>query len=89
MPSSAEPRCLLLETSTHVGLVAVAAGGKVLASRNLEETRRHARDLAPAVRDLLAGQGWRPIVVGILGEIFIALVTLGLVYWTFIRGDIR
>jgi len=40
------------------------------------------------LRDL-TGQGWRPIVVGILGEIFIALVTLGLVYWTFIRGDIR
>jgi len=40
------------------------------------------------LRDL-TGQGWRPIVVGVLGEIFIALVTLGLVYWTFIRGGIR
>ncbi|WP_263409103.1 YeiH family protein [Terriglobus tenax] len=40
------------------------------------------------LRDLV-GQGWRPIVVGVLGEIFIALVTLGLVYWTFIRGGIQ
>jgi uncharacterized integral membrane protein (TIGR00698 family) len=33
--------------------------------------RTHLRDLV--------NQGWRPIVVGVLGEIFIALVTLGLV----------
>lgn len=31
----------------------------------------------------LTGQGWRPILVGILGEIAIALITLGLVYWTY------
>ena len=31
----------------------------------------------------LASHGWRPIVVGVLGEAFIALVTLGLVYWTY------
>jgi uncharacterized integral membrane protein (TIGR00698 family) len=34
----------------------------------------------------LVGQGWRPLIVGILGEIFIALVTLGLVYWSFEYG---
>jgi tRNA threonylcarbamoyladenosine biosynthesis protein TsaB len=28
--------------------------------RRLEETRRHARDLAPAVAELLAAQGWQP-----------------------------
>ncbi|HZY62933.1 MAG TPA: putative sulfate exporter family transporter [Edaphobacter sp.] len=33
-------------------------------------------------RDLVS-QGWRPLIVGILGEIFIALVTLGLVYWSY------
>jgi tRNA threonylcarbamoyladenosine biosynthesis protein TsaB len=37
--------------------------------RRLDEARRHTRDLAPAVADLLAGQGWRPrdvqaVVVG-------------------------
>ena len=37
------------------------------------------------LRDLV-GQGWRPLVVGILGEIFIALVTLGLVYWSYKLG---
>ena len=34
------------------------------------------------LRDLI-DQGWRPIVVGVLGEIFIALVTLGLVLISF------
>ena len=40
------------------------------------------------LRDLV-GQGWRPLVVGILGEIFIALVTLGLVYWSYSHGVTR
>ncbi len=34
----------------------------------------------------LVGQGWRPLMVGILGEIFIALLTLGLVYWSYSHG---
>jgi uncharacterized integral membrane protein (TIGR00698 family) len=37
------------------------------------------------LRDLV-GQGWRPLIVGILGEIFIALVTLALVYWSYKHG---
>ncbi len=37
------------------------------------------------LRDLV-GQGWRPLMVGILGEIFIALITLGLVYWSYNHG---
>ncbi len=60
MPESDDPRFLLLETSTRVGLVAVAQGRDVLGVRRLEESRRHARDLAPAVHDLLAEQNWRP-----------------------------
>jgi uncharacterized integral membrane protein (TIGR00698 family) len=40
------------------------------------------------LRDL-TGQGWRPLIVGILGEIFIALVTLGLVYWSYSHGVTR
>lgn len=55
-----EPRILVLETSGRVGQVAVARGGMVLATRRLDEARRHARDLAPAVVELLAAQGWRP-----------------------------
>jgi len=40
------------------------------------------------LRDLV-GQGWRPLAVGILGEIFIAVVTLGLVYWSYSAGVAR
>jgi uncharacterized integral membrane protein (TIGR00698 family) len=43
--------------------------------------RTHLRDLV--------GQGWRPLAVGILGEIFIAVVTLGLVYWAYTAGVAR
>ncbi len=37
----------------------------------------------------LVGQGWRPLVVGILGEAFIALLTLGLVFWSYNHGVAR
>jgi uncharacterized integral membrane protein (TIGR00698 family) len=37
----------------------------------------------------LVNQGWRPIVVGVLGEIFIALVTLGLVFFAYRHGGVR
>jgi tRNA threonylcarbamoyladenosine biosynthesis protein TsaB len=40
--------------------VALAVGGELLGERSLDEGRRHARDLAPAVADLLAAAGWRP-----------------------------
>lgn len=40
------------------------------------------------LRDL-TGQGWRPLIVGILGEIAIALITLGLVYWSYNHGIAR
>lgn len=55
-----EPRVLAIETSHRRGQVAVAAGSTLLGLRRLDESRRHARDLAPAVCDLLAEQGWRP-----------------------------
>ena len=35
--------------------------------------------LRTQLRDLV-NQGWRPIIVGVLGEVFIAIVTLGMVY---------
>lgn len=37
----------------------------------------------------LVGQGWRPLAVGILGEVFIAIITLGLVFWSFHHGVSR
>jgi tRNA threonylcarbamoyladenosine biosynthesis protein TsaB len=56
----AEPRLLVLETSGRVGQVALAEGRQVRAARRLDEARRHARDLVPAVRDLLADLSWQP-----------------------------
>jgi len=53
------PKMLLLETSQRVGLVAVAQGQMVLSERRLEEARRHARDLVPICRELLAAQDWK------------------------------
>lgn len=55
-----ESRLLILETSGRVGHVAVAHGACLLASGRLDDARRNARDLAPAVATLLAGAGWRP-----------------------------
>jgi tRNA threonylcarbamoyladenosine biosynthesis protein TsaB len=55
-----ESRLLILETSGRVGQVALAEGPRLLGIRRLEEARRHARDLAPAVADLVTGQGWKP-----------------------------
>jgi uncharacterized integral membrane protein (TIGR00698 family) len=37
----------------------------------------------------LINQGWRPILVGVLGEIFIALVTLGMVFAVYHHGGMR
>jgi tRNA threonylcarbamoyladenosine biosynthesis protein TsaB len=55
-----QPRLLILETSGRMGQVALAEGERLCGVRRLDEARRHARDLAPAVRDLLAERGWRP-----------------------------
>src|SRR5262245_23227269 len=53
-------RLLILETSGRIGQVALALGDQIQTRRRLDETRRHARDLAPAVVELLAEQGWKP-----------------------------
>jgi tRNA threonylcarbamoyladenosine biosynthesis protein TsaB len=54
----APSRALLLETSHRLGRVALAERGHIVGERLLEESRRHARDLVPAVKELLAAQGW-------------------------------
>jgi len=56
-----EPRILIIETSGQPGVVALAAGEKLLGEQRLNEARRHARDLAPMVSALLAKQGWRAL----------------------------
>ncbi len=48
---------LLIETSHRIGRVALAAGDRILGERSLDESRRHARDLVPAVHALLGEQG--------------------------------
>lgn len=53
-------RLLVLETSGKVGQVALALGPELQAVRQLDEARRHARDLAPVVAALLASQSWGP-----------------------------
>ncbi|HEV3205295.1 MAG TPA: tRNA (adenosine(37)-N6)-threonylcarbamoyltransferase complex dimerization subunit type 1 TsaB [Gemmataceae bacterium] len=57
-PSS--PRILILETSGRTGHAALARGNKLLRVRRLDETRRHASDLAPAVGHLLVAESWKP-----------------------------
>src|SRR5258708_5825883 len=54
------PRMLIIETSSRAGQVALADGAQLVQLRNLDETRRHAADLAPAVADMLAAQSWKP-----------------------------
>jgi tRNA threonylcarbamoyladenosine biosynthesis protein TsaB len=53
------PRLLILETSHKVGVVALALGDTIVGERTLDESRRHARDLAQAIHELLQAQGWR------------------------------
>lgn len=59
-PGGPEPNLLILETSGRVGQVAVARGAVLLGVQRLDETRRHARDLAPTVAKLLAAAHWQP-----------------------------
>lgn len=53
------PRLLVLETSGRIGQVGLAVGAQLLATRRLDEARRHARDLAPVTAELLTLQGWK------------------------------
>ncbi len=53
------PRWAIIETSDRPGLVALAEGDRLLGEKRLDEARRHARDLAPAMAALLAEQGWK------------------------------
>lgn len=52
-------RILILETSHRVGRVALALENAIVGERSLDESRRHARDLVPSIRALLAAQAWR------------------------------
>ena len=60
MTTETGPKTIVLETSSRVGMVALARGRTVLGQRVLDERRRHARDLAPSLQQLLQEQGWKP-----------------------------
>src|SRR5437870_1737713 len=60
MSPTNEPRLLILETSGRTGQVALARGPVIVQHRLLDETRLHARDLAPAVAAMLTAEGWKP-----------------------------
>jgi tRNA threonylcarbamoyladenosine biosynthesis protein TsaB len=51
---------LILETSGRGGWVGLAQSSQVVGSLRLDPSRRHNRDLAPAVRELLANAELRP-----------------------------
>ena len=51
---------LVIETSGRTGKLALARGNAIVRSRALEETRRLARDLAPAVGEMLEAERLRP-----------------------------
>src|SRR5437764_749542 len=57
--SAEGPRLVILDTSGRAGHVALARGDVLCARSRLDEVRRHARDLAPVLAELLRGQGWR------------------------------
>ncbi len=71
MHPSTDLRWLIVETSSRMGRVAVAEGETMRGERRLDEARRHARDLTPAVASLLAERGWKP------REIHAAIVSRG------------
>ncbi len=52
-------RMLILETSHRVAKVALALDDTIVGERTLDEQRRHARDLVPAIQRLLQAQTWR------------------------------
>jgi tRNA threonylcarbamoyladenosine biosynthesis protein TsaB len=64
------PLFLVIETSGRVGAVALAHGPELLCVQHLDETRRHARDLAPVAAALLKELGRVPrdlsgVIVGL------------------------
>ena len=55
------PRLAAIETSHRAGWVALGRGERLLSVRPLLEARRHARDLAPMLAELLTEQGWKAL----------------------------
>ncbi len=60
-------RILALETSGAGGTVAVAEGASLIAEVPLPGQRRSTQTLAPTIHSLLAGAGWKPADVELIG----------------------
>ena len=75
-------RVVVIETAGTNGAVAVADAQQLLASRDLTAARRHARDLAPALEEMLAERDWRP------SSIDLVLVDIGPGSYTGLRVGI-
>jgi tRNA threonylcarbamoyladenosine biosynthesis protein TsaB len=56
-------QALLIETSGRAAHIGLALNGAIVDSRVLSEARRHARDLAPAVDEMLKAAGLEPAEV--------------------------
>ncbi len=82
MVEPSDPRVLILETSGRIGEVALARGAKIVRHRLLDETRLHARDLAPAVAAMLEEEARRP------AEIQLVIVNRGPGSYTGLRVGI-
>ena len=54
---------LLIETSGRTGRVGLARGTDIVQNRTLDETRRMARDLAPAIGEMLQAEGLEPKMI--------------------------
>lgn len=65
------PVFLLIETSCRAGFVALATGEEVRRVGRLDESRKHARDLAPLTAQILEEENLRP------GEVDAVLVSIG------------
>src|SRR3954454_17712758 len=59
-------RTLLLDTSTDRGVVGLANGETLVHQQTLAAERRHARDLAPAIKSACDAVGWKLRSVGLL-----------------------
>lgn len=51
---------IIFETSSRVGRIGLATAGRIVAEAKLDETRRHARDLASTTEQLLSEAGLKP-----------------------------
>ncbi len=65
-----DAKIVVIETSGREGAVGVALGAEFLAGKRLPAEMRHAVGLAPAVRELVRGQGWRAEEIG---QVYVSL----------------